>query len=177
MAYNINITNGAGSESILNGNYSVTTSVTGYDNSSILPSSVSVVEGTNEYNFTIAATGTLTLHVTEEGTSSGTAITSGSFVRTDSTGTVEYGNPITIGTDGNAVFNYVPWAASDAPTIYYKQTASDGSHSFDDTVKSINLITQTETIEVQNAIPAVRTINYTDANYSGLGITGQITLN
>ena len=69
--YVINISNGTGSERILNGEYSVAAAVTGYDNTSILPATQTVTEGTNSYAFTIASTGTLTLHVTENGTTIG----------------------------------------------------------------------------------------------------------
>ena len=174
--YTINITGGTGSEAILNDNYTVTANVLGYDNASILPTNVDVVEGTNNYSFTIAATGTLTLHVTETGESSGTPIVGATFVRTDTNGTV-YGSPITSDNNGDAVFNNVPFAATGAPLIYYKQTASDGEHEFDDSIKNTSLATSTETIEVINSVPATRTITLTDANYANLGVDGAMTLN
>lgn len=176
MAYNINITNGSGTENILNGNYSVTSTTTGYDNSSITPSTVDVVEGTNEYAFTISATGTLTLHVSENGTAEGTAIENAKFVRTDSSGN-EYGTEVTSNNLGNAVFLNVPWDDQNAPIIYFKQTASDGMHEFDTTVQTATLNQQTGTVEITNTLAAQRTIAFTDANYSGLGVTGQISLN
>ena len=174
--YVINITNGTGTSAILNDSYSVTANVPGYDNTSILPASVDVVAGTNTYAFTIAANGTLTLHVTETGTSEGTPIVGATFVRTDASGNT-YGSPITTDASGNAVFNNVPYASTNAPLIYYKQTASDGNHEFDDTVKNTSLSEQTGTVEIINEPPATRTINLTDANYEGLPITGEITLN
>ena len=170
------ITNGTGTGDLINGQYTVTSSVTGYDNSSVLPASINVEAGTNSYAFTISATGTLTLHVTEEGTSGGTPIVGATFVRTDSTGT-EYGTAITSDSNGDAVFNNVPYATTGAPTIYYKQTASDGEHEFDNTVQNITLTSQTQTNEIQNAPGATRTISLTDANYSNLPIeSGSITL-
>lgn len=170
------ITNGVGTSDLVNGTYSVSASVPGYTNTSIDPSSLTVVEGTNEYSFTISADGTLTLHVSEDGTSTGTAVVGATFVRTDASGT-EYGNPVTSGSDGNAVFQNVPYDETGAPTIYYKQTASDGNHEFDNTVKSITLNTQTQTIEVTNAPGATRTVNLTDANYNNLPIgSGTLTL-
>lgn len=174
--YTINITNGTGSENVLNGNYNVTANVPGYDNTTISPATLEVVAGTNNYAFTIAATGTLTLHVTETGEESGTPIVGATFVRTDSNGTV-YGDPITTNSNGDAIFNNVPFAANDAPLIYYKQTASDGEHEFDDTIKSTSLTTDTLTVEVGNAAPALRTITLTDANYANLPVDGEITLN
>ena len=176
MAKTITITNGVGTTDIINGNYTVTADVTGYDSSSILPSTVDVVAGTDSYSFTIAATGTLTLHVTETGQAGGTVVAGATFIRTDSSGN-EYGSLVTSDANGDAVFNNVPFADSGAPTIYYKQTASDGNHEFDNTIQNTTLTTSTETIQIQNALGATRTINLTDANYQNLPIdNGTINL-
>ena len=176
MAKIVTITNGTGQTELINDTYTVTAEVTGYDNASLTPSSITVDEATNTYAFTISATGTLTLHVTDTGTTSGTPIVGATFIRTDSAGT-EYGNVITTDTEGNAVFNNVPFAETGAPLIYYKQTASDGDHEFDSTVQSTSLTTQTETIEIINTPGATRTINLTDANYENLPVeTASLTL-
>ena len=175
MAKIVTITNGTGTEQLINDTYTVTAEVNGYDNTSINPNEVTVVEGTNTYPFTIAANGTLTLHVTEEGTEEGTPIVGATFVRTDSIGT-QYGTPITTDSAGNAVFNNVPFSETNAPLIYYKQTASDGDHEFDNTVQSTSLTSNTNTVEVQNPAGALRTITLTDANYENLPIeTGTLT--
>ncbi len=176
MANQVIITNGSGSTNLINGSYSVTGEVVGYDSTTIDPSSITVEEGTNNYNLTIAATGTLTLHVSEDGTSSGTPIVGATFKRCDSTG-VEYGNVITTDSSGNAVFNNVPYAATSAPTIYYKQLTSDGEHEFVNTLQSTTMNTSTDIVEVTNSLGAVRTISLTDANYLNLPIeSGTITL-
>lgn len=176
MAKNVIITNGTGTSELINGTYDVTSSVTGYDNTTINPNNITVVEGTDTYDFTISATGTLTLHVTDTGTDEGTPIVGATFVRTDSNGT-EYGSIITTDATGNAVFNNVPFDATNAPIIYYKQTASDGDHEFSTDVLNTTLTTQTSTIQIQNTPGAVRTINLMDANYTNLPIeTGTITL-
>ena len=170
------INNGTGTVSLINGTYTVSSNASGYDNASINPSSISVVEGTNSYNLTISATGTLTLHVSEDGTTTGTPIVGATFIRTDSSGS-EYGSVITSDSNGDAVFNNVPFASTDAPLIYYKQTASDGDHEFDNTVQNTSLSTSTSTVEVTNQPGATRTINLTDANYTNLPIgTATITL-
>lgn len=169
MAKTITITNGSGTASLINDTYAVTANVGGYDNSSINPASVSIVNGTNSYAFTIAATGTLTLHVTEDGTAQGTPIVGATFVRTDSSGN-EYGSVITTDAQGDAVFNNVPFADTGSPLIYYKQTASDGDHEFSNTVANTSMTTSTETVQIQNAVGATRTINLTDANYNNLPI-------
>ena len=175
MAKVINITNGTGTSELINGTYTVTSSVPGYDDTSVNPSTVSVVAGTNSYAFTVSATGTLTLHVTDDGTTTGTPIVGATFIRTDSIGN-EYGSVITTDTNGDAVFNNVPFDATNAPIIYYKQTASDGDHEFDNTVQNTTMTTSTETIEIQNPVGATRTITLTDANYANLPIeSGTLT--
>lgn len=168
MAKIVTITNGVGTTDLINDTYAVTAEVSGYNNASIDPNSVNVVSGTNSYAFTISAEGTLTLHVTEEGTESGTPVVGATFIRTDASGT-EYGDAITTDASGNAVFNNVPFGEN-APAVYYKQTASDGDHEFDNIVQSTTLANNAETVEIQNAKGQVRTINLTDANYANLPI-------
>lgn len=175
MAKIVDITNGTGTVELINDTYTVTADVPGYDNSTINPSNITVDATTNTYAFTISATGTLTLHVTDTGTTSGTPIVGATFIRTDSEGN-EYGTVITTDAQGNAVFNNVPYDATNAPLIYYKQTASDGDHEFDSTVQSTSLTTQTATVEIINQPGATRTINLTDANYENLPLDGSLTL-
>ena len=175
MAKLINITNGVGTGELINDTYSITASVTGYENATINPSSVSVVEGTNSYAFTIAANGSLTLHVTDDGTVSGNPIVGATFIRTDASGN-EYGSVITTDSNGDAVFANVPYDSTNAPTIYFKQTASDGDHEFSTSVQNTTLTTSTETLQIENAVGATRTINLTDANYANLPIvTAELT--
>lgn len=172
----ITITNGSGTANVINGNYDVDANVNGYNNSSISPAEVKIENGTNTYAFTISATGTLTLHVTEDGTSGGTPIVGATFVRTDSNGT-EYGTPITSDSNGNAVFNNVPFDATNAPTIYFKQTTSDGDHEFSSDVQNTTMTTNTSTVQITNTVGASRTFTLTDANYNNLPIeTGTLTL-
>jgi hypothetical protein len=176
LAKTVNITGGTGTADLINGSYTVSSEVAGYDNTSINPSSVSIIEGTNSYAFTLAATGTLTLHVTEDGTVGGTPIVGATFIRTDSTGN-EYGSVITTDASGDAIFANVPYDATNAPLIYYKQMTSDGDHEFSSAVVSTSLTTQTETNQVANQPGATRTINLTDANYVNLPIeSGTLTL-
>ncbi len=169
MAKIITITNGSGSSALINDTYTVTADVVGYNNASINPASLTVVEGTNSYNLTIAATGTLTLHVSEDGTAGGTPVVGATFVRTDSAGN-EYGSQIVSDASGNAVFDNVPYAASNAPLIYYKQLSSDGDHEFVSTVVNTSMTSDTSTVEVTNPVGATRTISLTDANYTNLPI-------
>lgn len=167
--YDIPIVEGSATEQILNGAYDVTAVVVGYDNTSIQPDTVNVTAGDDAYAFTIAATGTMTLHVTETGVIGGPVIIGATFVRCDASG-APYGATITTDENGNAEFPFMPFAASDAPIIYYKQTASVGEHEFDETVQNTTMITDTLEIEVENAPGEVRTITLTDANYANLKI-------
>lgn len=172
----ITITNGSGTSNLINDTYTVTSNVVGYDNTTILPTTANITEGTNAYAFTIAADGTLTLHVTEDGTTTGTPIVGATFIRTDSAGN-EYGTQITTDANGDAVFNNMPYATTAAPTIYFKQTASDGDHEFDNTVQNTTMTTQTNTLEIINTQGEARTITLTDANYTNLPIdAGTLTL-
>lgn len=174
--YKITISQGEGKARVQNDNYQVTSNTNGYINDSITPSSIEVIDGTNQYNFTIAAEGTLTLHVTEEGTQGGTAVVGAKFIRCDSTGTT-YGSEITTDASGNAVMQYLPFAENNAPTIYFKQTSSDGDHSFSVDLQTTSLTESTKTIEISNPLFVERTFVLTDENYTGLKIeTGEITL-
>ncbi len=170
------ITNGVGSLGLTNATYTVTSQTSGYDDTSITPAEQEITEGVNEYSFTIAATGTLTLHVSDDGTDAGVPVVGAKFARCDAEGN-NYGEEITSNEDGNAVFNSVPFAAENAPSIYYKQTVSDAEHEFDSTLKTISLAEETLVVEIQNAEAVSRNFTFTDANYENLPIAdGNIEL-
>ena len=172
----IPITNGKGSKEIEDGNYNVTCTVPGYDNSSISPANVEVIEGTNEYAFTISANGVLTINVSDTGDSStGVPVENAVFYRTDSTGQ-EYGNPVTTDVDGSAKLEHLPYDTSTPYKIYIKQTSSDGSHNFESTVKEILMDGENKEIEISNPEATSRNISLTDANYPNYPISdGDIT--
>ena len=69
IKHRIPITNGIGSLEVVNGRYNVTAEVPGYDNSTLTPKSIEIVDGVETYAFTISATGTLTINVTDTGSS------------------------------------------------------------------------------------------------------------
>lgn len=173
----IPITNGVGSKELANGNYTVTSLTAGYDDSTITPPEQEITEGVNTYDFTIAATGTLTLHVTDDGSDIGIPIVGAPFQRCDAEGTT-YGDAIVSDDEGNAIFNNVPHSAEgNAPTIYFKQIESDGEHTFDSELQNTTLTEETQTLEIANPEATARTFNLTDANYTGLPIAdGEITL-
>ncbi len=174
--HTISITNGKGSIELIDGQYSATALVQGYDATTLYPKNVTLVEGTNNYEFKIAANGTLTLHVTDTGESTGSAVFGSTFVRTDASGTV-YGDPVTTGSDGNAVFNNVPFAETESPVIYFKQTSSDGGHTFEATVQQVTMTESTKTVEIKNPPAPERTFTLVDVNFVNLPISsGQIIL-
>ncbi len=173
-SYNLTFTNGTVESPIMDGSYTSTTNSTGYDETT---GTVNVIDGTNSYTVTAAASGTLTLHVTDTGTAGGTAITTASFYRTDSTGVAHYGDVHSPNGSGNVVFANVPYAAASAPDIYIIQTASDGYHTFTATRQTFTMTASTSTVEIQNPPPPSRTITLQDQNYSGLVIqTGTLGL-
>lgn len=174
--YTVSIVNGQGTANVLNDTYNVTANCVGYDNNSIDPNSVTVVEGTNSYEFLISANGSLTFHVTETGLVDGTPVIGAKFMRCDASGTT-YGTEVTTDQSGNAVLLNLPFDSTDAPNVYYKQIASDGNHEFDSSVKTINLTTLSTTLEIANTIAIERTFTLKDKNYNGLAIdSGTINL-
>ena len=170
------ITNGKGSKELINGSYDVVADVEGYDNSTINPATQEITEAATSYNFTIKASGTLTLHVTDDGTDIGVPVEGAVFYRCDYVGNV-YGDPIITDEEGNAVLKSVPYSTSgNPPTVYFKQTESDGEHTFDDALQGEELDTDSKTVEIRNSDATLRSINLTDATYANLPIAdGNLT--
>ena len=172
------ITNGKGSKELANLAYTITSSTLGYDDTTITPAEQEVSEGVDNYDFTIAATGTLTIHVSDDGTDIGIPIVGATFSRCDAEGTT-YGDPITSTEEGNVIFTAVPFSADEkAPVIYFKQTSSDGEHTYNAELQNTTLAEETKIIELANEAAVTRNFNFTDATYSGLPIAdGQVILN
>ena len=176
--HTIPITNGKGSIELVTGTYNATALADGYDASTLNPQSVTIIDGTDTYAFTISAKGVLTLHVTDTGNpDTGVQIVGAKFIRTDSTGNT-LSEEIITDTDGNAKFSNIPFATSGNVTIYYKQITSDGGHTFDDTVKSIVMNEQNKIVEITNPEAPLRDFTLTDASFPNVVISdGQIILN
>ncbi len=172
--YNVTITNGTGSQTMQRGTYTVTATANGYDTSTLTPTTFTATDTAGSENFTLTANGTLTLNVNETGVAGGTPITSGTIIMTDSTGNTEYGQAVTIDTNGNAVFNNVPYGTTGNPyTLYFKQlTTADGYNVYDGVI-TVEMTAQTQTEYVQNTAAAVQTFNLTDSTY-GLPIDGEL---
>ena len=61
--------------------------------------------------------------------------------------------------------------------IYYKQIASDGRHTFDDTVKKVVMDNEIKTVEIANPQAPIRNFTLTDASFPSVVIKdGQIIL-
>ena len=168
--YNVQITNGSGSQAMKRGNYSVTVTANGYDATSLSPETYAVSDAEGTGTFTVSANGVLTLVFNETGAAGGTPVTAGSVVMTDSTGNTEYGSPVTITAQGEAVFNNVPYSSASPYALYFKQTASDDTHNPIETVISVSMSEASETQYVLNSPIAVQTFSISDVNYSGLPI-------
>ncbi len=172
--YTVTITDGNGSQVMQKGTYTVTAEATGYDVSTLSPTTFTATESAGSQAFTLSANGTLTLTVNDTGAAGGTPITSGTIVMTDSTGNTEYGQPVSIDASGNAVFENVPYGTTTEPfQLYFKQlTTADGYNIFEGVI-SVSMTAQTQTEYVQNTAAAEQTFTLTDANY-GMPIDGAL---
>lgn len=171
----INIINGTATQNLAAGAYTATANVTGYSNATITPTNITVTADSQTFNFTIAATGTATITLTDSVTS--TPISGATFIRCDATNANQYGTAVTTNASGVATFANLPWGTG-APIVYIAQQTSDLSHQVDTTVKQLTLTTETGTDQAVTNIPAAsQTFGLTDANYTGLPITGSIELN
>ena len=171
--YNVTITNGAGSQQMVVGEYNVSaTYAPGYDMSTLTPTTFSATDTTQTGAFTLAATGTLTVIFNETGAQGGTPITSGTVVMTNAEGTEQYGSVVQIDANGTAVFNNVPYgSAQSAYTLYFKQLTTDAEHNIYPDVFTVGMGDQTQTEYILNTLnSALQNFTLTDANYTGLPV-------
>lgn len=171
--YNVTIINGTGSQTMNTGAYNVSAIYApGYDMSTLSPTNYNATSSTQTGEFTIGATGTLTIIFNETGAEGGTPITFGTVVMTDSTGATEYGQPVTIDSNGTAIFNNVPFGSEQsAYTLYFKQLTSDENHNIYENVFAVGMGNQTQTEYVLNTLKAVlQNFTLTDATYQNLPV-------
>ena len=170
--YTVSITNGSGSLPMKEGSYTVAVvSAPGYDVSSLDPKSYVAGKTAGSGSFTLAATGTLTFNVNETGSPGGTPVTGGTLVMTDASGSGQYGNVVTIGSSGEAVFENVPFGNADTPfALYFKQLTADDAHNIYEGIIPVSMGAQTQTEYVRNDPIATQSFTLTDANYTGLAI-------
>ena len=171
--YNVTIINGTGSETMDAGSYSVSAIYApGYDMNSLSPTTYTATSSTETAEFTLSASGTLTITFNETGAQGGTPITSGSVVMTDSTGETQYGSVIEVDSNGTATFANVPYGSEQsAYTLYFKQLTSDENHNVYEDVFAVGMGMQTQQEYVINTPKAVlQNFTLTDANYPNLPV-------
>ena len=163
--YNVQITNGVGSAKMQSGNYAVTVNANGYDATTLSPDSYTATSG-GVGNFTVSACGVLTIVFNETGAEGGAPVESGSVVMTDETGEIEYGSPVSINEDGEAVFSHLPFNLDNPYQLHFKQLSSDEEHLPYPDVFTVGMGTETQTEYVVNQ-PICEEQNFTlsDANY------------
>ncbi len=172
--YNVTITDGTGSEAMKRGTYTVSATATGYDTSTLTPTTFTATDSAGSQSFTLSANGTLTINFNETGAAGGTPITSGSVIMTNEDGTTDYGTAVNISATGDAVFNNVPYGDAGTPfLLYFRQIESDDTHNPFEGVISVSMTSQTQTEYVLNSAIAQQTFTLTDANY-GLPIDGTL---
>ncbi len=169
--YNVIITNGTGSQTMQKGNYTVTATAEGYDVSTLTPQTFTATDAEGTQNFTLTANGTLTFNVNETGAAGGTPVTSGTIIMTDATGTVEYGQAVTINATGEAVFNNVPYGTN--INLYFKQLTTDDTHNINEGIIQVAMTQQNQVEYIQNTLAALQTFNLSDSTY-GLPIDGTL---
>lgn len=171
--YNVTITDGIGSQTMNLGAYNVSaTYAPGYDLSTLAPTSYTVESASQTGEFTLSATGTLTIIFNTTGATGGTPITSGTVVMTDATGAIQYGPVVQINAAGVATFNNVPYGSSQAGyTLYFKQLTSDENHNAYPEVLVVGMGGPTQTEYVPNTPKTIeQNFTLTDANYPHLPI-------
>lgn len=149
MNISVGIIDGVGTRNLADGDYYISTSVVGYNNSSISPNRILVTADEDTFDFVISATGKLTLHVVDSDTD--LPIVGAKFYRCSSIG-VTYGDTIITDAFGNATFNNVPFAENNPPSIYFRQIESDDKHTFDDGINNIKLVQDMKIINVYNSL-------------------------
>lgn len=163
--YNVQITDGVGSQSMQSGTYEVSVSANGYEATSLSPTTYTATAAAGSGAFTLSGNGTLTFIFNETGEEGGTPITSGSVVMTDSTGEIQYGSPVSINSSGVAVFEKVPHNLDTPYTLYFKQLSSDENHNKYEGVLTVGMGDTTQTEYILNTPIAEQSFTLNDAEY------------
>ncbi len=149
--FNINITNGKGSAKIPAGSYLAVVDAPGFDNGSLLPIMVNLPNQSTTTALTISAKGTLTIIFNETGEESGQRIISGAVVMTDATGQTQYGSIVNINSNGEAVFENVPFGSiENGYELYFVQLSTDDNHRINQSAFSVVMEVSNKTHHVKN---------------------------
>ncbi len=172
IKHKVTIENGIGKVKIVNGKYNVVSNIPGYDNDSLSPKSVEIVDNIETYVFTVSASGTLKIHVTDNVNN----ISNAKFIRCDEQGN-SLGIEVETNTEGYATFNNVPFNEEKSLKVYFKQITSDGKHTFSEEIKEIELKKNEEIIEIINPEAPLKKFTISDTNYASVSLTdGDLTL-
>lgn len=168
--YNVNIVDGEATVDLPTGDYTVSAvTVDGYQLDTLTPTTITVTETSTNHDFTIAATGNLTLHVSVDGAPGGTAVAGATFARCDKDGNIIAGSEQTTDASGTITFSNTPYG-DPTSKIYIKNTVAPLGYALIEDILEFSPTSQTETFEVAVPLVYTQTIGLTDANYSGLGI-------
>jgi hypothetical protein len=170
--------NGQGQFSdIASGTYTVNkglSNLTGYDNTTGIPSTIEITGSTDPITFTVGGTGTLTVHVEN---SFGDPVKGVELVRVykdfnRTTVNTTYGPPSAPTDDnGNTTFANVPWSAIGAPNIYF--TVNDPTkYEITSGVPflTLSMTQQVQTLDAPEPISLITPFTVSDVNYTNLAI-------
>lgn len=168
--YNVNIVNGEASVDLPVGSYTVSAiTANGYDLTSFTPTSMTVTAVAADFDFTVAADGTLTVHVTEDGTAIGTAVAGSTFMRCDKDGTTIASSDQTTDASGNISFNNTPYG-DPTSKIYLKNTVAGSGHALLQGALEFTASAQTQTCQLAEPKVYTQSLDLTDTNFTGLNI-------
>ncbi len=173
--YNINITDGKGSEKVAAGSFLAVIDAPGFDNSSLLPIMVNLPNTSTTTNLTLSATGSLTIVFNETGDESGRGILNGTVIMTDETGETQYGRVVNINSNGEAVFEKVPFGDSEnLYDLHFVQLSSDDSHRKHDGVFTVSMESSTKRHHVKNDLTIEQHFVVTSIDHENLPIKNAV---
>lgn len=164
----INIINGTATAELPAGTYSGKSEAVGYAEETI--TGLVITAAQNKVELTIGATGSLKITLTDS--VSGDPIVGAKFKRSNADGTKTYGSESDFTDEnGEITLNNLPWAATDAPAVYFMQTATDIYHDLPTTPITTTLVSESgNTLSATNVHNNMRTVTLTDSEYAGMPI-------
>lgn len=123
----------------------VSNTLRGYTTATAAP--FTVTPGATQVTVKLTAAGTLTVHVSDDLDDD---IIAGSLQLCSQDGLTLYGSPASIGTDGVATFQNVPYDSITPLTLWVKQLQTDYLHNVFPGVQSVLMAEATQTLELLN---------------------------
>ena len=90
-------------------------------------------------------------------------------MRTDITGSIEGDYAIT-DSDVNLKFINVPFSPEGSQKVYFKQILGDGKHSFSEELNSFELVSNEETVKIDNPIFTSKEFNLFDTSFVNIPV-------